>query len=276
MQKQPNEYWLKYMVAVSGLANTAICSSARLQGLIPPETEYLVHLREIMSVNRPRTLRITDGRAVAWLRGHKILSMTRNDKAVVEARAILGEPTARSVIEPLILSGMPDADVALYTTKLGGVSVSKEAAAAYRHYFWNPAILPMEAWYSYVSGMPNHGLLRECYKRSPEFVLWKLGYRVELAQDDVLKAVFHESSMRFFETGSMRNDRSTAMTARLWAENLFKASEMLNSSGDGVREILSDLRQLSIQLGRRDISDLDSLKTGKASKAPRKKDTPDD
>ena len=65
--------------------------------------------------------------------------------------------------------------------------------------------------------------------------------------------------MRFMETGEMRNDKDTAMTAKLWADTTFRSSEILNRSGDGVREILAELKSISISLGKREITSLNEL-----------------
>ena len=90
--------------------------------------------------------------------------------------------------------------------------------------------------------------------------MWRLGFRIELSQQDVIRGVFHESAMRFFETTTQKNTRDTAMTAKMWAENIFKATEELNKTGDEVRQVLDELKSVAIKLGKRDISSIDDLK----------------
>ena len=65
--------------------------------------------------------------------------------------------------------------------------------------------------------------------------------------------------MRFFETSQFENSRDTAMTAKLWAESLFKANEELEKSGDAVKQVLDNLKDIAIKLGKRDITSIDDL-----------------
>ena len=65
--------------------------------------------------------------------------------------------------------------------------------------------------------------------------------------------------MRFFETTASPNNKDTAMTAKMWAENIFKATEELNKTGDEVRQVLDELKSVAIKLGKRDISSIEEL-----------------
>ena len=49
------------------------------------------------------------------------------------------------------------------------------------------------------------------------------------------------------------------MTAKLWAENIFRATEELNKTGDAVGQVLDGLRDIAIKLGKRDVSSVHSL-----------------
>ena len=132
----------------------------------------------------------------------------------------------------------------------------------YRHYFWNRELLSGREWFAYLDKYPDGKMLQQCYKQGIEYALWRTGYRVDLPQKDVIRSVFHESAMRFFETTASPNNRDTAMTAKMWAENIFKATEELNRTGDEVQQVLEELRSVAIKLGKRDITSLESLKRG--------------
>ena len=49
------------------------------------------------------------------------------------------------------------------------------------------------------------------------------------------------------------------MTAKLWAESLFRANEELEKSGDAVKQVLDNLKDIAIKLGKRDITSIDDL-----------------
>ena len=57
----------------------------------------------------------------------------------------------------------------------------------------------------------------------------------------------------------MPNGKDTAMTAKLWAENIFKATEEMNKTGDAVSQVIDGLRDTAIKLGKRDISSVQDL-----------------
>jgi hypothetical protein len=72
--------------------------------------------------------------------------------------------------------------------------------------------------------------------------------------------------MRFFEVGSKKNSKDTALTAKLWSEQIFKSLEELNKSGDAVQEVLEDLKNITIRLEKSSIKDIEALSGGNHSK----------
>jgi hypothetical protein len=150
--------------------------------------------------------------------------------------------------------------VASFTLEITGISVHKKTIDLYRHYFWNRDLLSTREWLEYLEDYDDGKMLTACYSQGGEYALWKLGHRVKLPKEEVLNSVFHESAMRFFETSQFDNTRDTAMTAKLWAENLFKANEELEKGGDAVKQVLDNLKDIAIKLGKRDITSIDDLK----------------
>ena len=141
-------------------------------------------------------------------------------------------------------------------------AVSHKIISLYQHYFWNPKIMSTSKWYAHLQTHPDGQNLKGCFNKGEEYALWKLGYRIDLSQEEMLKTVFHESSMRFMELNGKSNNRHTALTAKLWAENIFKANEELSRSGDTAKEVLEELRGIAIKLGKRDISSIEELGDG--------------
>lgn len=258
--KQPNEYWLKYMLLFSGLSHEQIAESARMSGMPDPSVAYLRDLSDKLQETRPPRFDLGNSASRAWVRRQRIMSMAVGQKYALQAREILGDTKVRPVVETLIISDASLEDVSKYTREITGKKLSKKAIDLYRHYFWNRQLLSSSEWLAFLDSYENGDALKLCYKQGLEYALWRLGYRVELSQQDVLRSVFHESAMRFFETTNSPNNRDTAMTAKMWAENIFKATEELNKTGDEVRQVLDELKTVAIKLGKRDISSIEELK----------------
>tara|TARA_B100000131_G_scaffold166520_1_gene160994 strand:- start:16635 stop:17405 length:771 start_codon:yes stop_codon:yes gene_type:complete len=236
-----------------------IAETAVMYEMLEPEPGYLAELREKLLETRPTPFRIDFGPTKAWVRRQRIMSLAKEDKHAVEARNLLGDYKARPVLEGLLLSGMGAEEVASNLKEITGKDVSKRTIKMFKHYFWNLELLSTSQWLSYLKKHPEGRVLKSCYSRGPEFALWKLGSSPELEQKAVIRGLFNESSMRFFETAGMPNSRETALTAKLWAENIFKATEELNRTGDAVQQVVDGLRDIAIKLGKRDVSSIQDL-----------------
>jgi hypothetical protein len=258
--KQPNEFWLKYMLLFSGLSREQIIASAYMYGMTEPSEDYLGELLDKLQGTRPARLDLSNSPTRTWVRRQRIMSLAAEQKHAIQARDLLGETKIRPVIETLIICDASLEDITKYTEKITGTKLPKKTVDMYRHYFWNRELLSSSDWFGFLKTHPEGKILKQCYKQGLEYALWRLGYRVELAQREVLRGVFHESAMRFFETSASPNNRDTAMTAKMWAENIFKATEELNKTGDEVRQVLDELKNVAVKLGRRDITSIDDLK----------------
>ena len=257
--KHPNEYWLKYMLMFSDLSLEQICEAAVLYEMPEPDTDYLLVIREQLERTKPSPFRLDFAETRKWVRRQRFMSLAKEDKYPVQARDLLGNTKVRPVLEALLIADTPLDSVALYIKDITGQAVTKRVIKMYSHYFWNRELLSTSQWFDYLRHHDNGRLLKSCYSRGEAFALWKLGHKVELSQKEVIRDLFHESSMRFFETAEMPNGKETAMTAKLWAENIFKATEELNKTGDAVSQVIDGLRDIAIKLGKRDISSVQDL-----------------
>ena len=257
--KQPNEYWLKYLLTFSGSTRAQIASMAEMYAMVPPTQEYLSALDQKLSNTKPNPFRLSSPNVLSWIRRQRMMSLYREDEHATEARDILGDNKKRKIIEALTLAEAESETIAHYLSLLCNTTVSERVINIYQHYFWNPKIMTTKQWFKFLNTHPDGKILKDCLGRDPEYALWKIGHRIELSQEDVLKEVLHESSMRFMELCGRPNNRNTALTAKLWAENLFKAHEELSRTGDAAKEVLEELRGISIKLGKRDISSIEDL-----------------
>ena len=257
--KHPNEYWLKYMLMFSDLSLEQICEAAVLYEMPEPDTDYLLVIRDQLERTKPSPFRLDFAETRKWVRRQRIMSLAKEDKYAVQARDLLGNTRVRPVLDALLISDTPVDRIALYLKDITGQSVTKRVINMYAHYFMNRDLLSTSEWFSYFMAHENGKMLKSCYSRGEEFTLWKLGHKVPLSQKEVIRDLFHESSMRFFETAGMPNGKDTAMTAKLWAENIFKATEEMNKTGDAVSQVIDGLRDIAIKLGKRDISSVQDL-----------------
>jgi hypothetical protein len=257
--KHPNEYWLKYLILFSGMTPKQIASTAGLYEFPAPSSGYILELTATLGKTKPKPFRTTSAKTRAWIRRQRVMSLFKDDKDALAARELLGIPRARRVINALLLADTPPQEIAGHVLSLTGQSPTAKTISLYRHYFWNTKLLSIREWVSYLKDHCDGRVLESCLHQGAEHALWKLGHRVEVAQEDVLRGIFHESSMRFFELSQSENGRDTALTAKLWAESVFRAAEELSRSGDAVKQVIGELKNMAIRLGRRDISSIDVL-----------------
>ena len=257
--RHPNEYWLKYMLVFSDTSLEQICDTAALYEMPEIDPDYLVELRDQLERTKPSPFRRDSEAVTRWSRRQRIMSLAKEDKYAAQARDLLGNNKVRPILEALLISDMPHEDIVGYVKELSGQAISKRVIKMYAHYFWNRSLLTTEQWYTYLRFHPQGRFLKSCYNRGDKYALWKLGHKVDLSQQEVIRALFNESSMRFFETAEMPNSKDTAMTAKLWAENIFRATEELNKTGDAVSQVIDGLRDIAIKLGARDVSSIQSL-----------------
>ena len=257
--RHPNEYWLKYLILFSGMSPKQISDTAGLYEFPEPSMRYIAHLRESLWKTRPDPFRPGGAKTRAWIRRQRVMSLFKEDPSALAARELLGLPRARRVMNSLLLAGTPVEEIVEHVLQLTGQTTTQKTVSLYRHYFWNRKLLSTQQWLVYLETHCDGDMLSTCLHRGTEHALWKLGYRVEIPQEVVLRGIFHESSMRFFELADRDNGRDTALTAKLWAESVFRAVEELNRSGDAVQQVIGELRDMAIRLGRRDISSIESL-----------------
>ena len=260
--KQPNENWLKYLLVSSGPTYENIVDLAALYGFPPPLLEYLQELNGKLSETRPKPFRQDSTKVRNWLRRQRVMSLMNGDKDALKARKYLGDKKIRPVLESLILADTPRDSIPGYCEAIAGKKPSLKSVQLYEHYFWNRDSMSFFEWEVYLTCHPNGKVLLDCHERGPEFALWKLGYREDIPQDQIVKGVLHEATMRYFETTGKDNTRDTAMTAKMWSETIFRSLEEMNKTGDGVQRVLDDLKHLALRLEGTNIKDIDSVTGG--------------
>ena len=253
------------MLIHSGASYSDVISASEMYGFVPPEQRYLQELSQAIDRTKPKPFRVNSAAARTWLRRQRVMSLISADKDAVRARDYLGDTKVRPVLEALILADTPRSEIPGYCLTLTGKKVTVKSVKFFEHYFWNRNTLTLKEWDSHLSGHSSGEMLMACRERGVEYALWKLGYRVDIEHEQVVRGVLHEATMRFFEVGTKSNSKDTALTAKLWSEQIFKSLEELNKSGDAVQEVLEDLKNITIRLEKSSIKDIESLSGGNHS-----------
>ena len=267
----PHEYWVKYMLLHPDVKRNSIHQVADLYGLVQPEDYELRALNDKLNSTKPKPFNLRTTKVRNWLRRQRVYSLLFEKDDAVEARSFLGNHKLRRCLQFLIMADTPREKIPSYCAKLTGAKPSLGSVKLFEHYFWKRDNLALHEWDEFLIDHPDRHTLLACHERGPEYALWKLGYREEIPTDLIVKGVLHEASMRFLETSGMKNNRDTAMTAKLWSDTIFRSLEELSKSGDAVQEILDELKQISIKLEEANVKSIEELTGGHHSKKPEEK-----
>lgn len=250
----PYKYWLKYLL-VKGSSDADIASLCLLYELPTPTKDYLENLRvELGSIRSQDT---------SWLRKHQILGIWNETPDVMAAKDLLTHFKARPIIEALLISGLSSEDAAMYLKQLVKIEASPRIINLFSHYFWNSEVMSGMAWIlflkDYAGSHGNH--LRHYQQKGADHTLWKLGIQVAPDPKQVIADVLFESHKRYNELKTYPNGQDTALAAKMWSEQAFKAiSEGRHVDGE-LTNTLNELNQVPIRLGKRAISSVNSLST---------------
>jgi hypothetical protein len=267
MARLPYENWLYYLLKFSSFKKSEVYDIIEHRGGFPrPSPEEVKEAMTRLKATKPDgDCRKGSRGRIRWVRQLGLLDVVHGTRQSSEAFSILDDVSARSIVELLLATNTPLEDIQEYLSRFTGRDASFEGLELYRHLFWDSTRMTSVCWRRYVDAFMKvdryHGqLLGNCIElRSPEFALWKLGHRVEIDRDDMLKSMFHEAGMRFMETTFMKNGQGTSITAKNWSDIVMTADERMNAGSDKIRQALEELKNLQIRLGNREISSADKL-----------------
>ena len=265
MQKAPHEYWLRYLIGYVDYKYDSVVDTCRMYSLPAPTKEYYAEIRTRVMKSRPKPFR-KDSRAVkSWCRKQRFASLVNNDKDVSKAREAVGEDKVRHALRAMILADVPRKDIPVYLESIVSRKMTPRAVKLFEHFFWNRDFLTLGEWKEYLEEEEYGRFYLSCRMKDPIWVLWRLGYRAEVSREDALDIVYHEAVQRFVETNSMKNDRHTALTAKLWSEQIFAALDHKSKTGDALSLVVDKLREVQIKLEATEAVDIETLSGGNHS-----------
>ena len=261
----PHDYWLKYMLTYVEASVKDVQAASELYGLGIPGASYLRDLRNALKQGRPKPFRKNSSQVKRWIRRQRIMSLVREDKHIKSVRFILSDHRVRKTTQLLLISGACPEDIAEYVKEITGKKLHAKAINLFRHYFWNVEKLSLEQWSVFLKDWPDRDLYLNCRERGEDYTLWKLGYRIDTTDNELLACMLHEAQNRFFETSGRGNTKDTAATAKLWADIAFRALDEKNKSGDAVKQVLDELKSIAIHLNDTKTPSIDEVSNGRHS-----------
>lgn len=226
----------------------------------PLSDQYISASMGTMLNSRPR--RSDRAAHRRWLRGHRLVSMSRNDAEMKRARLILDTPTLRTTAEILVASGASDEEIAeAMSTLRGGVFTYREIAL-FRHYFWNLSSMSPALRHAYLQtySTPAHRhAVLNVYMRGIDQAVWKAGGTGKRSLDQISDMLIQTAAARFSELDNFPNGIQTATAAAAWAGVIEKAAVRKSVTSDDVTKVLSELHAFSLKQGRREITSIESL-----------------
>ncbi len=245
----PCEYYIRYLLL--SLTVAEVKEQVELLGYPAPNENYLKRLnRETKKVNKS-----TGKEMRKWARDNRVYSMLAQTKDSVEARQLTVDPNFRSVMETLLMSGLPSDKIAENFSVLSGNPLDSSVVELYEHYFWNRKIMAQDDWEKFLRRYPNGQDLYRCWLSPPAVALWKVGISPRLDEKHIVDKILGDSFMRWEETNSMKNSKDTAITAELWSKVMFKALDERRQGGDALSRILMNMHEATLRLRSMNVPD---------------------
>jgi hypothetical protein len=166
---------------------------------------------------------------------------------------VLRTPVQRQVMEELLITNLPNEEVARLFTSGTRIDCDEMLVARYRHYFWDAYTMSRQDWRSFLftsNHMPSYPNANELWTAlflPVSMVLWKMGFEreanIEKAKmlDDIMKMAYYKC-MEAAHTGDVSDFKRAADVVA----NMYEASrnDMMDTAGivDKMREDIQLIR----------------------------------
>lgn len=158
--------------------------------------------------------------AMAELRKCGVTTFVDNGPLFAEASALHSNVRPREIVQVCAIAGMDSGkELSDLILDLADYQVSPAAVNLYLKLYWDLSKITARDWKKIYGDDPFGYVARDIHlRRSYEYALYCLGYRVDVDPKRAWQAVRHEGFMRFFESASLKPGLATAQSAKLWAE----------------------------------------------------------
>lgn len=275
----PAEFFIKYLLVIgAALSYEEVVLNLEINGLSAVGDADFQRLQEVVS-KRPADFRPWDAKhrpTSRWLKKQQIYSLVHPDAATIAVREkILSNPHVREKVEALVMSGVPFHEAAGHLAELGH-PVPVLAIAEFRHYFWNPGIMGVADWASYLEAdssertTPIQSAYQLAVRAGPEAVAYRLGIYRELDGKKVMMEVQQELYHSFCEARTLPlSSKKVEMITGL-ARSLARIDERVQAGDSALQETLKKFEKFKVLHGRKEMpSLLDLAPTGSVSNRSR-------
>lgn len=241
---------------------------------------FLAHLGVVPDIKRGKTKTlekyITDHR-ISWLFEEPI----EEHKNLFR---VLRTPMHRQVMEELLITNLPNEDVARLFSDGTHVDCDEMLVARYRHYFWDVNAMSRQDWRSFfftsnhIPSYPNADELWTALFLPVSMVLWKMGFEkeahIEKARmlDDIMKMAYYKC-MEAAHTGDVSDfKRAADVVANMYEasrNDMMDTAEIIEKMRQDVQLIRSDLKVEPLQM----VSGGHHSKTANVIALPKRRDT---
>lgn len=260
-RQYPFDNWIRYLLLTLRPSYDDLSRLLKSARFPVPSEEYVGELQsELRARKPPRTFTSPAGRM--WLRKNRLYGLVLSTEDALAAKRLVHDHPMRERVESLLVAGLSSDAVVAGLLCLSPRPFPRKVVELYRHYFWDFSRMSVGDAHAFFSAYQNeNGLrLRAFYGRGPEFALWKLGYQTDVPGDTAAHMVYLESFYRFAELHTFSNDQNVALSAQLWTNQMYKSLEHLSGGGKDMEQVVAQLSNLSLKLGRREISSIEDLR----------------
>lgn len=192
--------------------------------------------------------------STAFWRKLRIYDMHCKTAAVKNAVEILSTPTIREIVEPLLLSGTPFADVRKIVLRKTYKAYRADDIATYYHYFFDVSAISRAEWGTLIrEESAGHHVLESALLADHEVIRWRIGDLNDVRLDlrEGLNEAFTQSYMRLKELRQLPTTPNVVKMMNQLVDSLLKANQGLVDQEVGKADLLEKLasfRQHRVQV----------------------------
>lgn len=225
-----------------------------------PTPAYIVELRKNLTPQIPTKFRPTDRyhrESVRFLRAQGIYSLFHSDGATRQAGLLITDLRVRPVVENLLLGRLAAREVAKKINARFLEHYTTAAIEAYRHYYWNVALLRVEDWAVVLAGeneLKSKALA--ILQVGPAMALHMSGFEQNIESKTILKDMQAATYFDFkdWQVQSRSFQRTQAMG--FLVKSACSLDSQLSQADAALRESLKQFEKFRMQHSQQQVVDI--------------------
>lgn len=255
-QSQDNEWireTLKELELFEKLAPDEIVDSLRAQ-LSPPD-----NYQPSSRTHQP---------SIQFQRKHKVREMHLMSPYCKQACDLRAHPSHKEVVEPLLLSFTPFAQVAKQVNRRCRTRYRREVIELFYHYFFNVEEVARNQWASVIRKRPGAPLYKSALSGQTDLVLWKMGEAIVIDNHRALEEAHAQCFMRLQDMRNMPTNMATVKMMQSCIEALVRVETLMSESDVRMKDVLRQLENFQQARRETQIPSIKDLGPNKDSMKP--------